>query len=98
MTELSNQCHDLLATLWARQNSSLFLKVTLTRNQINFYPVFFVGNKYLPNAPLCRKHLIAEGAVTKECLIYLLAEVTAIFRKCSIKIIEFHCRERTKHA
>jgi len=33
----------------------------------------------LPDANLLRKHLLIEGTVTKECLMHLLKEVTAVF-------------------
>jgi hypothetical protein len=35
----------------------------------------------MPDADLVRKHLIAEGTVTKECIMFLLKEVTGIFSK-----------------
>ena len=31
---------------------------------------------------LIRKHLMIEGHIEKECLIKILEEVTAIYRKC----------------
>jgi hypothetical protein len=39
----------------------------------------------MPDADLVRKHLVAEGTVTKECIMLLLKEVTGIFSKF------FHC-------
>ena len=41
----------------------------------------YVGKNILPDSPLLRKHLLIEGTVTKECLMHLLKEVTAVFRK-----------------
>jgi serine/threonine-protein phosphatase 2B catalytic subunit len=40
-----------------------------------------LGSKKIPDVALLRKHLLVEGTVTKECLMHLLKEVTAVFRK-----------------
>jgi len=35
----------------------------------------------VPNFDLIRKHLMIEGHITKECLIRILVEVTAVLKK-----------------
>ena len=35
----------------------------------------------MPKMDLIRKHLMIEGALEKECLVRILEEVTAIYRK-----------------
>lgn len=42
---------------------------------------YVLGGKPLPNMDLIRRHLLAEGTLTKECLVQILHEVTAIFSK-----------------
>jgi hypothetical protein len=40
--------------------------------------------RWVPNFDLIRKHLMIEGLITKECLVRILTEVTAILSKLSL--------------